>query len=176
MANGMLHWLFSSCHIPCSNLQVMCCSKGFGQAGTFQPCKLLLLGFKQKQLASDVCYSMVLWGIACVCCGLVHNFAGLATARWFLGLFEAGLFPGMTSQINQPSRPLTLTHFQDATSICRAGTSVPSLECALQSSSAPRRSPVPLAASSLLRSARWTALAANLAGLGSSSSRASSPS
>lgn len=50
---------------------------------------------------------MVLWGIACVCCGLVHNFAGLATARWFLGLFEAGLFPGMTFQINRPTRPLT---------------------------------------------------------------------
>lgn len=37
---------------------------------------------------------MVLWGIACLCCGLVHDFAGLATARWFLGVFEAGLFPG----------------------------------------------------------------------------------
>ena len=26
--------------------------------------------------------------------GLVHNFGGLMTARWFLGLAEAGLFPG----------------------------------------------------------------------------------
>lgn len=37
---------------------------------------------------------IVLWGITCVCQGLVTNFSGFATARWFLGLFEAGLFPG----------------------------------------------------------------------------------
>src|SRR5436190_9765126 len=27
--------------------------------------------------------------------GLVHNFQGLMIARWFLGLCEAGLFPGI---------------------------------------------------------------------------------
>jgi MFS family permease len=27
--------------------------------------------------------------------GLVHNFSGLMAARWFLGLTEAGLFPGI---------------------------------------------------------------------------------
>lgn len=27
--------------------------------------------------------------------GLVHNYGGLLTARWFLGLTEAGLFPGV---------------------------------------------------------------------------------
>lgn len=27
--------------------------------------------------------------------GLVHNWSGLMAARWFLGLAEAGLFPGM---------------------------------------------------------------------------------
>jgi MFS family permease len=27
--------------------------------------------------------------------GLVHNFQGLMASRWFLGLTEAGLFPGM---------------------------------------------------------------------------------
>lgn len=27
--------------------------------------------------------------------GLVENFAGLLAARWFLGIAEAGLFPGM---------------------------------------------------------------------------------
>lgn len=36
----------------------------------------------------------MLVGVACTVQGLVHNFAGLAAARWFLGLFEAGLFPG----------------------------------------------------------------------------------
>ena len=57
--------------------------------------------------------TMVVWGICMVCMGLVHNFAGLATARWFLGVAEvseiclpgcemgltvsikAGLFPGV---------------------------------------------------------------------------------
>lgn len=29
------------------------------------------------------------------CMGLVHNFAGLMAARWFLGVAEAGLFPGV---------------------------------------------------------------------------------
>lgn len=36
-----------------------------------------------------------LWGIVMVTMGLCHNFAGLATARWWLGFAEAGLFPGV---------------------------------------------------------------------------------
>ncbi|KIW42401.1 uncharacterized protein PV06_05956 [Exophiala oligosperma] len=38
---------------------------------------------------------MLLWGICMTCMGLVHNFSGLMAARWFLGLTEAGLFPGV---------------------------------------------------------------------------------
>ena len=38
---------------------------------------------------------MVLWGIVMTTMGLVHNFSGLAAARFFLGLAEAGLFPGV---------------------------------------------------------------------------------
>jgi MFS family permease len=38
---------------------------------------------------------MILWGICMTCMGLVHNFPGLAAARWFLGMAEAGLFPGV---------------------------------------------------------------------------------
>ena len=30
-----------------------------------------------------------------MCMGLVHNYAGLLAARWFLGITEAGLFPGV---------------------------------------------------------------------------------
>jgi len=33
---------------------------------------------------------MVLWGICMTCMGLVHNYAGLMTARWWLGVAEAG--------------------------------------------------------------------------------------
>lgn len=28
--------------------------------------------------------------------GFVHNWSGLMAARWFLGLAEAGLFPGIS--------------------------------------------------------------------------------
>ena len=38
---------------------------------------------------------MVLWGICMTTMGLCHNWAGLMTARFFLGLAEAGLFPGI---------------------------------------------------------------------------------
>jgi MFS family permease len=38
---------------------------------------------------------MVLWGICMVSMGLVHNFGGMVTARFFLGATEAGLFPGV---------------------------------------------------------------------------------
>ncbi|OCK80432.1 retrograde regulation protein 2 [Lepidopterella palustris CBS 459.81] len=38
---------------------------------------------------------MVLWGIVMTTMGLVHDFSGLAAARFFLGLAEAGLFPGV---------------------------------------------------------------------------------
>ncbi|KAI9786773.1 MAG: hypothetical protein M1816_007780 [Peltula sp. TS41687] len=40
--------------------------------------------------------TMILWGVTMTCMGLVHNFSGLMAARWFLGLTEAGLFPGVS--------------------------------------------------------------------------------
>lgn len=36
---------------------------------------------------------LVLWGIAIMTMGACHNFAGLATVRFFLGVFEACLLP-----------------------------------------------------------------------------------
>jgi MFS family permease len=38
---------------------------------------------------------MLAWGLCMTLMGLVENFAGLAATRWFLGLAEAGLFPGV---------------------------------------------------------------------------------
>lgn len=38
---------------------------------------------------------MVLWGICMTSMGLCHNWSGLMAARFFLGLAEAGLFPGI---------------------------------------------------------------------------------
>ncbi|KAL1965499.1 hypothetical protein VTN77DRAFT_5755 [Rasamsonia byssochlamydoides] len=39
---------------------------------------------------------MVIWGACMTCMGLVHNGAGLIAVRFFLGLAEAGLFPGVS--------------------------------------------------------------------------------
>ncbi|EMD39264.1 hypothetical protein CERSUDRAFT_82011 [Gelatoporia subvermispora B] len=39
--------------------------------------------------------SMLLWGIMMTVQGLVHNYGGLLGMRWMLGMFEAGLFPGV---------------------------------------------------------------------------------
>ena len=39
--------------------------------------------------------TMTLWGVVMTLMGLVNDFSGLAAARWFLGLMEAGLFPGI---------------------------------------------------------------------------------
>ncbi|KEF52881.1 uncharacterized protein A1O9_11299 [Exophiala aquamarina CBS 119918] len=64
----------------------------FVSYSVFEPASNVLLKWFRPSRYIPVI--MVLWGVACVCCGLVHDFAGLATARWFLGLFEAGLFPG----------------------------------------------------------------------------------
>ncbi|EMR65065.1 putative major facilitator superfamily transporter protein [Eutypa lata UCREL1] len=38
---------------------------------------------------------MILWGASMTGMGFCHNFGGLATARFFLGLAECGLFPGV---------------------------------------------------------------------------------
>ncbi|KAI9809382.1 MAG: hypothetical protein M1827_006894 [Pycnora praestabilis] len=38
---------------------------------------------------------MTIWGIVMVTMGLTHNFSGMMAARWFLGMAEAGLFPGV---------------------------------------------------------------------------------
>lgn len=39
---------------------------------------------------------MVLWGLCMTFMGLVTNFAGLFSMRLLLGIFEAGLYPGVT--------------------------------------------------------------------------------
>ncbi|KAE8449797.1 hypothetical protein EG329_007572 [Mollisiaceae sp. DMI_Dod_QoI] len=48
---------------------------------------------------------MVTWGIALCCHAAVKNKEGLFTARFFLGLFEAGLWPGMLLQMCYWYRP-----------------------------------------------------------------------
>ena len=38
---------------------------------------------------------MLCWGIMMTLQGVVHNYGGLLGMRWLLGMFEAGLFPGV---------------------------------------------------------------------------------
>ncbi|KAH8601526.1 MFS nicotinic acid transporter-like protein [Bisporella sp. PMI_857] len=38
---------------------------------------------------------MILWGVCMTSMGFVRSWSGLMTARWFLGLTEAGLYPGV---------------------------------------------------------------------------------
>lgn len=38
---------------------------------------------------------IIIWGLIMTLMGLVTNFSGLLAARWFLGIAEAGLFPGV---------------------------------------------------------------------------------
>ena len=38
---------------------------------------------------------MIAWGVVTTLLGVVQNFSGLVAARFFLGLAEAGLFPGV---------------------------------------------------------------------------------
>ncbi|KAL2825603.1 major facilitator superfamily domain-containing protein [Aspergillus cavernicola] len=49
-----------------------------------------------KKLKPHVWLSMCmfLFGLVTVCQGLVTNWGGLMTTRWFLGMFETGMFPG----------------------------------------------------------------------------------
>ncbi|KAF8645057.1 hypothetical protein AX16_008115 [Volvariella volvacea WC 439] len=41
-------------------------------------------------------FLMLFWGIVMTLQGVVQNFGGLMGMRWLLGMFEAGLFPGVT--------------------------------------------------------------------------------
>lgn len=44
---------------------------------------------------------MLAWGVVMVGMGFVQNFAGLFVARLFLGMTEAGLFPGVSFYLTQ---------------------------------------------------------------------------
>ena len=59
----------------------------------FEPLTQILLKKFRPSIFLPV--TMILWGICMTCMGLVHNYGGLLTARWFLGITEAGLFPGV---------------------------------------------------------------------------------
>jgi hypothetical protein len=51
---------------------------------------------------------MFMFGLVTICQGLVKGYGGFITTRFFLGLFEAGMFPGAwTASHNPPQQALT---------------------------------------------------------------------
>ncbi|PGH19645.1 hypothetical protein AJ80_03800 [Polytolypa hystricis UAMH7299] len=65
----------------------------FVSYSVFEPLTNVLL--KRFRPSVFIPVIMFFWGICMMSMGLVHNFSGLLAARWFLGIFEAGLFPGV---------------------------------------------------------------------------------
>lgn len=108
--------------------------------------------------------------------GFVKNWSGLMAARWFLGLTEAGLFPGINYYL---SCWYKRSEF-GVRAVCILAANTPPIIVALKLtrrdrlfSSRPPLFPVPSVASSLQPSKRWTVSVDSLVGPGSLSSRAS---
>ncbi|KAJ5094408.1 hypothetical protein N7456_010269 [Penicillium angulare] len=58
---------------------------------------LLLVKFKPSIWLPSI---MVAWGIVTTLMGIVQNYSGLLAARFFLGVTEAGLFPGLAFYVS----------------------------------------------------------------------------
>ena len=59
----------------------------------FEPLTNVLL--KRMRPSIFIPLIMIIWGLTMTFMGFVTNFSGLMAARWFLGMAEAGLFPGV---------------------------------------------------------------------------------
>ncbi|KAI0301014.1 MFS general substrate transporter [Multifurca ochricompacta] len=57
----------------------------------------LPMNLLMKRIGANVTLPVmvVLWGVACASQGAVHSYHGLLACRFFLGVFEGGLFPGI---------------------------------------------------------------------------------
>lgn len=62
----------------------------FGYLGALVPCLYLVNKVHIGRFVGAVTF---LWGVVILCMAACHNFAGLATVRFFLGIFEAGILP-----------------------------------------------------------------------------------
>jgi len=65
----------------------------FVSYSVFEPLTNILL--KRLRPSIFLPIIMIIWGITMTFMGFVKNYSGLMAARWFLGLAEAGLFPGV---------------------------------------------------------------------------------
>jgi MFS family permease len=62
----------------------------FGYLGALVPCLYLV---NKIHIGRFIGVIATLWGIVIMCMAACQNFAGLATVRFFLGVFEAGILP-----------------------------------------------------------------------------------
>ena len=61
------------------------------QSSSQSLCMILPPLFRMSQLTSR----RIIWGCVMTAMGYVNNWSGLMAARWFLGMAEAGLYPGV---------------------------------------------------------------------------------
>jgi MFS family permease len=92
IGNARLQGLQKSVHITDSQY-LNTLSVFFVTYALFEPLTQILLKYMRPSVFLPII--MTLWGITMVTMGVVHNYGGLITARFFLGIFEAGLFPGV---------------------------------------------------------------------------------
>jgi MFS family permease len=70
-------------------------------------CMYFVLPCDREQTADITAVSlcMFLFGFVTICQGLVSSWGGLMTTRWFLGMFETGMFPGCKSVSSENDWP-----------------------------------------------------------------------
>ncbi|WEW60274.1 hypothetical protein PRK78_005759 [Emydomyces testavorans] len=97
IGNAKIEGLQEDLHLS-DNQYNNCLTIFFVSYSIFEPVTNVLL--KRFHPSIFIPIIMILWGICMTSMGLVHNYSGLLTARWFLGLAEAGLFPGVSYMLS----------------------------------------------------------------------------
>lgn len=84
------------------------------------PSNMILAKFKRPSYYMGIL--ILCWGTVMTLMGVVQNFAGLCATRFFLGLFEAGFFPGAIYLVGQWYPP-DRTQFRMALFYCASAAS-----------------------------------------------------
>ncbi|KAF8238161.1 MFS general substrate transporter [Tricholoma matsutake] len=92
IGNAKVYNLEASLHITDQQYLLALTIFFFSYAVFEVPSNVLLKRFRPSVWLSLL---MLLWGVMMSVQGLVHNYGGLMGMRWMLGMFEAGLYPGV---------------------------------------------------------------------------------
>ncbi|KAL7275393.1 hypothetical protein RUND412_001671 [Rhizina undulata] len=92
IGNAKIEGLVSDLHMTEGQYNA-CLTIFFVSYALFEPASNVLL--KRMRPRFYIPLIMVLWGITMTFMGFAKNFSGMMAARWFLGMAEAGLFPGV---------------------------------------------------------------------------------